>query len=162
MGSAKRRIRLSMVMALGALATSPQSALAGGFGVREQSTEFQGMSFAGNATSGGGLSGMYWNPAVAAYAPAGLYTESHYAGIFGDVEIMGRNQFGTGRADSGNIAKGAAVPASYMSYRLNDSGIYFEYRMVIRTTDPNAAGMYADALRAMEQVREFRISPTGD
>ncbi|MCB0114514.1 MAG: MgtC/SapB family protein, partial [Caldilineaceae bacterium] len=51
---------------------------------------------------------------------------------------------------------------AHMSYRLNDSGIYFEYRMVIRTTDPNAAGMYADALRAMEQVREFRISPTGD
>ena len=46
----------------------------GGFAVREQSAEYQGMSFAGNAAAGGGLSGMFWNPAVAAFAPRGLYS----------------------------------------------------------------------------------------
>lgn len=51
---------------------------------------------------------------------------------------------------------------AHVSYRLIDDGQYFEYRMVIRTTDPNAARTYADALRVLEQVHEFRISPTGD
>lgn len=51
---------------------------------------------------------------------------------------------------------------AHVSYRLEESGTLFEYRMVIRTTNPKAAGIYADALRNMEQVREFRISPTGD
>jgi putative Mg2+ transporter-C (MgtC) family protein len=51
---------------------------------------------------------------------------------------------------------------AHVSYRLTDNGEFFEYRMVIRTNDPQSAPMYADALRGMEQVREFRISPTGD
>ncbi len=51
---------------------------------------------------------------------------------------------------------------AHVSYRLIESGDVFEYRMVIRTTDPESAPMYADALRTNEQVREFRISPTGD
>ena len=55
--------------ALGVSVALTSATLAGGFAVREQSTEFRGMSFAGNAAAGGGLSGMYWNPAVAAFAP---------------------------------------------------------------------------------------------
>ena len=117
----------------GLLASSAVTALlvlgggaeAGGFAVREQSAEFQGMSFAGNAASGGGLSGMFWNPAVAAYAPAGIYTESHFSGIFGHVSMMGDTTNVLGNSvglpqNSGNIAVPAVVPASYMSYRLSD------------------------------------------
>lgn len=49
-----------------------------------------------------------------------------------------------------------------MGYRIIDDGQFFEYRMVIRTTDPANTSRLADVLRQLEIVREFRISPTGD
>ena len=49
-----------------------------------------------------------------------------------------------------------------MSYRLSDDGLSFEYRMVIRTINQNNVATFAFALRNMENVRSFRISPTGD
>ncbi len=67
---------------------------------------------------------MFWNPAVAAYAPAGIYTESHYAGIVGHVEISGDVYSGGTNLglpqDSGDIAKDAIVPSSYLSWRVNN------------------------------------------
>lgn len=53
-----------LASALPILLSAP--AAAGGFGVREQSAHFQGMSFAGSA-AGGDLSSMYWNSAAAAF-----------------------------------------------------------------------------------------------
>ena len=110
--------------AIAALVAVTDRADAGGFGVREQSAEFQGMSYAGNAAAGGGLSGMFWNPAIAAYAPVGIYSESHYSAIFGHVDITA----GAGTtpallafgANSGDIADPAVVPSSYFSVRLSD------------------------------------------
>ena len=49
-----------------------------------------------------------------------------------------------------------------MSYRVSDDGQTFEYRMVIRTTDPANTSHLADTLRRQPLVRAFRISPTGD
>ena len=49
-----------------------------------------------------------------------------------------------------------------MAYRIMENGETFEYRMVIRTTDPMNTSRLADELRRLEIVREFRISPTGD
>ena len=49
-----------------------------------------------------------------------------------------------------------------LSYRLSDDGVFFEYRMVIRTNDPENLSLLAVALRGLTQVRTFRISPTGD
>ncbi len=49
-----------------------------------------------------------------------------------------------------------------LSYRLTDDGVFFEYRMVIRTNNPDNLSLLAVALRNMSQVRTFRISPTGD
>ncbi len=49
-----------------------------------------------------------------------------------------------------------------MGYRITHDGPFFEYRMVIRTTDPANTACLAAALRQLELVREFRISPTGD
>jgi putative Mg2+ transporter-C (MgtC) family protein len=51
---------------------------------------------------------------------------------------------------------------AHVDYRLQDEGRCFEYRMVIRTTDPTSAPRLASFLCSNEQVREFRISPTGD
>ncbi len=49
-----------------------------------------------------------------------------------------------------------------MSHRLSDDGLSFEYRMVIRTYDPANLSELAVALRGLNNVRAFRISPTGD
>ena len=46
------------------------------------------------------------------------------------------------------------------SYRITQTGL-FEYRMDIRTTNPDNASALAEALRTLEMVREFRISTTG-
>jgi len=49
-----------------------------------------------------------------------------------------------------------------MSYRATDDQRSFEYRMVIRTIDQENLSTLAVALRQLETVRAFRISPTGD
>jgi putative Mg2+ transporter-C (MgtC) family protein len=49
-----------------------------------------------------------------------------------------------------------------MSYRITRDGPCFEYRMTIRTTNPDNVSHLAAALRKLELVREFRISPIGD
>ena len=49
-----------------------------------------------------------------------------------------------------------------MSYRVVDNGQFFEYRMVIRTTDQRNTARLARDLCELAHVREFRISPTGD
>ncbi len=49
-----------------------------------------------------------------------------------------------------------------MSYRITNRGSDFEYRMIIRTTDPRNPPVLAEHLSGLPVVREFRISPTGD
>jgi putative Mg2+ transporter-C (MgtC) family protein len=49
-----------------------------------------------------------------------------------------------------------------MSYRITRDGPFFEYRMVIRTTNPRNTARLAASLGKLDLVREFRISPMGD
>ena len=49
-----------------------------------------------------------------------------------------------------------------VSYRATEDGNSFEYRMVIRTLNPDNVSRLAAALRQRVEVRAFRISPTGD
>ena len=51
---------------------------------------------------------------------------------------------------------------SHMSYRQNEMGEVFEYRMVIGTTDQQILRKFASTLRKTRNILEFRISPTGD
>jgi putative Mg2+ transporter-C (MgtC) family protein len=51
---------------------------------------------------------------------------------------------------------------SNMSYRVSDHGRFFEYRMVLRTSDSENMRRLAETLRDSPSVLEFRISPTGD
>ena len=44
-------------------------ALAGAFGIREQSTLAEGQAFAGAASGSGGVSSMFWNPATITMNP---------------------------------------------------------------------------------------------
>src|SRR5271170_3027931 len=58
------RALLSLAALAALQASTVLPALAGAFGIREQSAAGQGMSFAGMAAGGGGLSSMFWNPAT--------------------------------------------------------------------------------------------------
>lgn len=109
-----------------ALAAVSTAAMAGGFAIREQSSVFQGSSFAGNA-AGGALSSSFWNPAALATAKEGLSTESVFSLLMttnevtvssatfsplgSPVTIAGARDIDTGGA--------ALVPASYGAYRLS-------------------------------------------
>jgi long-chain fatty acid transport protein len=87
-------------------------ALAGGFSIREQSTIGQGTSFAGVAAGGGGLSSLFWNPAISSdFNEFGFISESNAALIL---------PYAKSDLGSGNIGEAAIVPASYYSYGLTD------------------------------------------
>lgn len=49
-----------------------------------------------------------------------------------------------------------------LSHRLTEMGKVFEYRMVIRTRDRDAAARLAQYLCTVPGIIEFRITPTGD
>jgi long-chain fatty acid transport protein len=108
------------VLAASILAAMASTALAGGFSVREQSTEAQGSSFAGVAAGTEGLSAMFWNPATLANNnDKGLISEMNSALIMPD--ISSENGVGAGGSPrSGNIGKLALVPSSYWSYGINE------------------------------------------
>lgn len=151
---------------LGVSALADGTAIAGGFAVREQSTEFQGMSFAGNAAAGGGLSGMFWNPAVAAYAPVGIYTESHYAVIIGQSEISGDAFVGGVNVGlpqhSGDIAKDAIVPASYASFRLSERlvaalSVNSPFGLV---TEPSNRFWAGQTFARTSEIKTYNFAPT--
>lgn len=100
------------------------SASAGGFDIKEQSTHYQGMSFAGSA-AGGTLSSMFWNPAAASAAVVGLNMESSYALILPDSEITGSvsspvpaiEGYLNSKDDTVDVGEEVVVPASYMAWR---------------------------------------------
>ena len=113
------RVALGAAIAT-AVAAGP--ALAGGFAVREQSAMYQGTSFAGSA-AGGDLSSLFWNAAAAATV-SGIETSSNFSLILGDAELQATGQTGLGainaaNSNSGNIAQGAIVPASYAAMEIS-------------------------------------------
>lgn len=120
---------------------------AGGFAIREQSAEFQGSSFAGNAAGVAGLSSMFWNPA----------TITLYEGLKGDYNAAIIIPYSRDRSvataipgvgtDTGNIGRTAVVPASYTSYQMSDSlwlglGISAPFGMKTRN-DPASVTAFA-------------------
>ena len=146
--------------------TAATPASAGGFAVREQSAEFQGMSFAGDAAAGGGLSGMFWNPAVAGYAPKGYSSESDAAGIFGHVNetaLVGSTFYGAPGLSpvSGNIAPPALVPGSYMAYRVNPSTVFaLSVNSPFGLTTKVAAPWVGQLLEKTSVIKTYDYVPT--
>ena len=106
-------------------------AMAGGFEVREQSSYFQGMSFAGAAAGGNNLSSIFWNPAASAYVGPGLVVDSSYSLLNVKSQINATQLSGVppgvncGSFDcSVDIGGAALVPASYMAYRLDSRTVF--------------------------------------
>ena len=119
MNMAVRAKGLIAAVALLALSGAAGSALAGGFQLHEQSAEYQGMSFAGTAAGGMGLSSMFWNPATITQHSG---WKDDINGTLVDPYSRARDETGGlgGVPDSGNIGKLAFIPASYDSYQINE------------------------------------------
>ena len=60
------------------------------------------------------------------------------------------------------LTAGFGFTIANLSYRLTDDGRHFEYRMMIRTLDPDNLRRLSEALMRTQGALEFRISPTGD
>lgn len=118
MGTTKKLTLLTTTtIAASVLATA---AYAGAFALREQSAYYQGMSFAGNGTTNGTISSMYWNPATLAGAGDHITIEAHGSLILPNVEITQTGGANTNNLPTGEIGVDAFIPATYSAYRLND------------------------------------------
>lgn len=113
----KLTLLTSTAVAASLLATA---AYAGAFALREQSAYYQGMSFAGNGTTNGTISSMFWNPATLAGAGDHITIEAHGSVIIPNVKITQTGGTATNIGSSGDIGVDAFIPATYTSYRVND------------------------------------------
>ena len=60
------------------------------------------------------------------------------------------------------LVGGHGFTIANLAHRLTDDGGTFEYRMIIRSRDRRKAEALSKHLRELPEVKEFRISPTGD
>ncbi|MBV8447723.1 MAG: outer membrane protein transport protein [Hyphomicrobiales bacterium] len=104
----------------GFLSTTALPAFAGAFGLREQSAEGQGASFAGVAAGGGGLSSMFWNPATMTDYP-GITSSYVGSAIFPNGSIRPNPLTPTAifGSSNGSILDGG-LASSYGAYQFND------------------------------------------
>lgn len=135
------------------MALVAENALAGAFALREQSAYYQGLSFAGNGTTGPSISSMFWNPATLTGAGPGITFEAHnsfiipYSDIDGTFTGAGAPlSLPSSTAGSGDIASDAWIPSTYVSYGITEDivlglGINAPYGLATKP-DLNWAGQY--------------------
>lgn len=128
-------------------------ALAGGFAIREQSTIGQGASFAGVAAGAGGLSSLFWNPAISSeYNEFGFISENSAALIM---------PYSKSDLGSGNIGEVALVPASYMSYGLTDQlTIAASMNAPLGLTTDGRDGWIGNPRGDKSAVKTYNFNPT--
>lgn len=119
-----KKILLTSVAA-GAIFAASSAAHAGAFALREQSAAGQGMSFAGAAAGGAGLSSMFWNPATMTdfqgiQASANGTLILPFSKLTNDTGT-GSGYTGLGASNSGNEGLSALVPSGYVSWQISDS-----------------------------------------
>ncbi|EFO30823.1 membrane protein involved in aromatic hydrocarbon degradation [Roseibium sp. TrichSKD4] len=148
-----------------------ETATAGGFALREQSSYYQGMSFAGNATSGPSISSMFWNPAAITGAKDGLTVEAHNSLIVPNSDVSGTftpgtmatiNGYSSSTVPGGDIGLDAWIPASYAAYRLNDQlvfgiGINAPYGL---STKPKSSNWAGQLYSRSSEVFSVNVNPT--
>jgi long-chain fatty acid transport protein len=146
----KRFVMLAAGAAAGATSLTAMStdAEAGAFAIREQSAYSQGASFAGNATCGESVQGMFWNSAIVT-CHAGRNFEGSMSLIIPDTDITtlpGSTAAAFG--DPGSYGKFGAVPSSSTSMQLTDQ-LYVgmttngPYGLGVQPDDPSAGSAYA-------------------
>ncbi len=129
------------------------TAMAGGFAIREQSTIGQGLSFAGVAAGGGGLSSLFWNPAVSAdYNEFGFISENNTALVAPSVKSS---------LGSGNVGQFAAVPAGYSSYGITDQlTLAMSLNAPVGLTTDGNDGWAGDPKGDKSSVKTYNFNPT--
>jgi long-chain fatty acid transport protein len=151
------------LLAVGVAGVPSEPAQAGGFAIREQSGQYQGLSFAGDA-SGGALSSMFWNPAATAVLP-GFNTESAYSLILPEAQVtVTSNNIGLTSppfAKSTDIADPAVVAASYAAYQVNRDlfvgvGLNSPFGLVTKPDDPSYQGA---VLGRTSKLLTFNLNP---
>jgi len=121
MGHSLGRRGLILSSAMLILPILSQSVFAGGFALREQSSYYQGLSFAGNATTGPSISSVFWNPATITGARDGLTAEFHNTLIVprSYVDVSPSSTLAA-YGNSGDIGSDAWIGSNYVSYNVND------------------------------------------
>lgn len=140
-------------IAFATLTALTSTAWAGGFAIREQSTIGQGMSFAGVAAGGGGLSSLFWNPAISAeYNEFGFISENNAALIA---------PYAKSNLGSGNIGELAVVPAGYFSYGLTDQiTIATSMNAPVGLTTNANDGWVGNRRGDLSAVKTYNFNPT--
>jgi long-chain fatty acid transport protein len=140
-------------IAIATLVALTSTAWAGGFAIREQSTIGQGMSFAGVAAGGGGLSSLFWNPAISSeYNEFGFISENNAALIA---------PYSKSNLGSGNIGELALVPAGYFSYGLTDQiTIATSMNAPLGLTTDGNDGWAGNPLGDKSKVKTYNFNPT--
>ncbi|WP_417685980.1 OmpP1/FadL family transporter [Roseibium sp.] len=159
-------LKKSALFATTAIAASIASSavFAGAFALREQSAYYQGMSFAGNGTTGPSISSVFWNPATITGAKDGLTVEAHNSFIIPQSEITGSltgGALGSSTVSSGEMASDAWIPATYTAYKFNEE-LYFGLGVnapfgLATKPDDNWAGRYYSR---SSEVFSVNVSPT--
>lgn len=144
--------------AVAGILTGAQAALAGAFALREQSAQGLGQSFAGAAAGGGGLSAMFWNPAImtqfegvqsswtgTGFMPYANITPSAATSLFMTRVARGSTASAGG---SGDAAPSAVSAASASSYQLSDRvwvglNVSAPYGLVTKSPTNWAGQLYA-------------------
>jgi long-chain fatty acid transport protein len=151
-GQTMKSCMWSAIVVAQALALS-STAMAGGFALREQSTIGQGSSFAGVAAGSGGLSSLFWNPAISSeYNEFGFISENNAALVA---------PYSKSNLGSGNIGALAVVPAGYFSYGVTD-------QLTIATSTNSPFGLTTDGndgwagslFGDKSAVRTYNFNPT--
>ncbi len=142
------------------------SAHAGAFAVREQSSYYQGMSFAG-AAAGDDISAMFWNSAAAAAAPginvsanAALVVPHREIEATGGVFIQPSPGLGLD-TESGEIGDPTFVPASYANYQFSDRlffgvGLNSQYGF---TTKPDNLEFAGTPIATTSKIFSVTVNP---
>jgi long-chain fatty acid transport protein len=115
------RLGLAAAVSAAALTVGASGAMAGAFGIREQSATGLGLEFAGAAAGSAGLSSMFWNPSTITMSP-GWTSEFNASYIAPSATIRPVSPTPTAAfGSSGDIGESAVVPSSFTSYQLSDT-----------------------------------------
>nr|WP_272211112.1 outer membrane protein transport protein [Marinicella sp. W31]MDC2876994.1 outer membrane protein transport protein [Marinicella sp. W31] len=150
---------------MAATALMAGSALAGSFGLREQSAAGLGQAFAGAAAGQAGLGSTYWNPATMTEFK-GLQAEIDLTGIFpyaSTTPTTGTSPaliYYGGSGSTGDIGLDAALPAGYVSFQVNDSiwlglGVNSPFGLTTKNPTNYAGQVYART----SEVRSYNFTP---